>query len=329
MSEHAAPDGSVSRPDDEAVFVAPALLRILWADPDHTPEHLALWSIKNLAPRASAEAERLRRSGGTENELQRRVVERHTRIAMAEGAVVGGPLVVFVPVAFCAALLAEAQMTLELAALAGHPPDDQMPAADLLVLQGVYPSEAQTRGALASVTRDPGRHEGGRLPRGSRLTLIKRMAYLLGVLEANPQKVSRARSALQYAFLGLMFAVGFVLPLIWLPYMAVTVRRTALTLGERAIQFYAQHRGVDAGIAVRKAPRVRVPVAGGLLRTIALVALPVAVAVIALLTGLDIGNGRLVTAGVLLIAVSALSTMGWFVYRWLRRRRTAPIADSR
>jgi hypothetical protein len=54
---------------------------------------------------------------------------------------------------------------------------------------------------------------------------------------------------------------------------------------------------------------------------LALIALPVVVAVVALLTGADIGTGKWVSAGIFLIVVSALATLGWFGYRWWRRRR--------
>ena len=44
---------------EDAVFEAPAVLRMLWADPQYMPEHLALWSLKRFGPRASAAVERL------------------------------------------------------------------------------------------------------------------------------------------------------------------------------------------------------------------------------------------------------------------------------
>ena len=34
-----------------------------------------------------------------------------------------------------------------------------------------------------------------------------------------------------------------------------------------------------------------------------------------------VGTGRWVSAGLFLIVVSALATLGWFGYRWWRRRR--------
>jgi hypothetical protein len=46
--------GQSDRPDDEAVFEAPAVLRILWADPQNMPERLALWSLKRFGPRVAA-----------------------------------------------------------------------------------------------------------------------------------------------------------------------------------------------------------------------------------------------------------------------------------
>jgi hypothetical protein len=63
----------------------------------------------------------------------------------------------------------------------------------------------------------------------------------------------------------------------------------------------------------------------GLTRMVLLIALPVVVDVIALLTGADIGSGKWVSAGIFVIAVSGLTTLAWFGYRWWRwRRMTAP-----
>ena len=67
----------------------------------------------------------------------------------------------------------------------------------------------------------------------------------------------------------------------------------------------------------------------GVARTLALIALPVVVAVIALLTGADIGSGKWVSAGIFLIVVSGLATLAWVGYRWWRRRRLrAPSAAT-
>jgi hypothetical protein len=71
----------------------------------------------------------------------------------------------------------------------------------------------------------------------------------------------------------------------------------------------------------------QVGIAAGFARMTLLIALPVVVAVIALLTGVDIGGGRWLSAVILLLAISALATTAWFVYRWRRHsQRPAPAA---
>jgi hypothetical protein len=215
-------------------------------------------------------------------------------------------------------------MTLELAALAGYAPDDQMRAADLLVIQGAYASTAEASAALARMTRDPKRREGKRLPRGTRMNMIKRMAYMLGVVgpgdEENPK--SRLRSALGWVGVGVVVLVGLVLPLVWVPYMAWAFRKSGLQMGARASAFYAERRSEEAGVTVRrKAPTVRIAMSAGFARMGLLVAVPVVVAVIALLAGADIGTGKWLSAVIFLLIVSGLVTLAWFGYRWWRRRR--------
>jgi hypothetical protein len=312
-----------SAPEEAAVYEAPAVLRLLWADPQYMPEHLALWSLKHFGPRASSAVEKLcdAHPGADAAALEAAVIEHQTRVSMTEGAFVGGPFIVLIPVAFCAGLLAQGQMALELAALAGYAPDDEMRAADLLVIQGAYASTAEASAALARVTRDPKRREGKRLPRGSRINMVKRMAFMLGVLGSADEKPSRLRSAFQMLLVGVVFLVGLVLPLVWVPYMAWAFRKSGIRMGARASAFYAERKTEEAGITVTKAPTVRIAMTAGVVRMALLIALPVVVAVIALLTGADIGTGKWVSAGILLIVVSALATLAWFGYRWWRRRR--------
>jgi hypothetical protein len=314
-------------PDEAGVYEAPNVLRLLWADPQYMPEHLALWSLKHFGPRASASVEKLRAAhpDADAGELEAAAIEHQTRVAMTEGAFVGGPFILLIPVAFCAALLAQAQMSLELAALAGYSPDDEMRAADLLVIQGAYGSNAEAGAALARMTRDPGSREGKRLPRGSRIGMVKRMAYMLGLLGSSGQKTGWVRSALQWVLVGVVFLVGLVLPLVWVPYMAWAFRKSSLQMGARASTFYAERSSEETGVTVRKAPSVSVGMSAGLVRMLVLIAVPVLVAVIALLTGADIGTGKWLSAAILLLLVSGLATLAWFAYRaWRRRRLRAP-----
>lgn len=308
--------------DDDGVFEAPAVLKILWADPQHMAEQIAVWSLARFGPRADAAVAKLRdgRPGAGRDELERLVIARQARVSMTEGAFVGGPFILLIPVAFCAALLAQAQMVFELAAVSGHEPDDQMRAADLLVLLGAYPSTDEATAALAAMTRDPHQRKGKRLPAGTRWAMVKRMMYMLQVLGTTDER-SRLRNALGWAGIGLLVLVGFALPLVWVPYMAYSSRRSTLRMGERARAYYAEAQPGDAGVTVRKRQVVRTGGTVALARLALLVLLPIAVALVALATDFSFGNGQLVDAGLLLLGVSALATLGWFGYRWLRHRR--------
>jgi hypothetical protein len=321
-------------PDDdaEALFQAPGLFRALWADPKNMAEQLALWSLKYFGPRAGSAVERVRASNPTasQDELERLAIQHQTRVCMTEGAFVGGPFIVLIPIAFCAALLAQAQMAFELAAINGYSPTDRMRAADLLVVQGAYTTTQEAGAALETVTR--GDREGGRLPRGARWAMLKRMAFLLGLLGApGTPRPRRLVSVVRWTALVATLVVGLVLPLVWVPYMAVSMRRAALQLGDRARTYYAAQRTEEAGVTVTRAPlTVSVGVTAGFVRMLLLIATPVVIAVVALLTDTDIGGGKWISALVLLVVVSVLTTLLWLSFRWMRRRRRrSRLAEAR
>jgi hypothetical protein len=309
--------------DAEALFQAPGLFRALWADPKNMAEHLALWSLKYFGPRAGSAVERSQAShpNASQDELERLAIQHQTRVCMTEGAFVGGPFIVLIPITFCAALLAQAQMAFELAAINGYAPTDRMRAADLLVIQGAYGTTQEAGAALDTVTR--GGREGGRLPRGARWRMLKRMAFLLGLLGApGTPKPQWFISVVRWIALGVTLVVGFVLPLVWVPYMAVSMRRAALQMGERARTYYAAQRTEETGVTVTRAPSaINVGVAAGFVRMLLLIAAPIVIAVVALLTDTDIGGGKWITALIALLVVSALATLLWLSFRWLWRRR--------
>jgi hypothetical protein len=323
-----APDEAA--PAGEAVFDAPAVLRIIWADPQHMPEHIAIWSLSRFGPRARAAVGKLRSQypDAGRGELERLVIGRQARAAMTEGAFVGGPFIVLIPVAFCAALLAQAQMVFELAAVAGREPNDHMRVADVLVLLGAYGSTEEANRGLAAVTRDPEQHQGKKLPAGTRWDMVKRMAYLLEVLGPAEENRGRLRAALGWVGLGALFLVGVVLPLVWVPYMGYVSRRSAVRLGERARAYYMAGQAGETGVTVRRRQVVRAGGTAALARTVLLVVVPVVVALVALLTDFSFGSGRWVSAGITLLAVSAVATAGWLGYRWWRHRRAAKRSRS-
>jgi hypothetical protein len=313
---------------DAAVLDAPALLRILWADPQHMAEHLAVWSLARFGPRASRALEKARREhpDADRPELERLVTVRQSRIAMTEGAFVGGPFIVLVPIAFCAALLAQAQLVYSLAGASGRDPEDAQRAADLLAILGAYPSAEEGAAAITALPRDSASREGKRLPRGSRWAMIVRMAYLLGVIGATDER-SKLRGALGWFGVGVLFVVGLVLPLVWVPYMAYAMRKATLRVGRKAQAYYSTSVAGEAGVTVRgRAVQIGGTVA--LARTLLLFVVPIVVGVAALLSGLSFGNGKWIDSLLLLIAVSLLLTLGWVGYRSWRARRASRLATS-
>jgi hypothetical protein len=307
--------------DDEPIFQAPNVLRIMWADPQHMAEQLVVWSLAHFGPRAEAAVDKLRRDhpDADRGELESLVVRRQSRVAAAEGGFVGGPFIVLIPVAFCAALLAQAQMVYELADVSGRDPHDAMRAADLLVLLGAHDSVADAQAAIAGMKKNP-RQEGKKLPAGVRIDMVKRMAYLLGLFAPDPG-YSRFRFIIGWVGIGLLLLVGFVIPFVWVPYLAFSTRRSTLRLAVRARGYYAAGGAVDLGLLVRSGDRSGASLGGSIAlgRTFLLLVLPIGAAVIALLTGVDIGGGRWLFAGLLFIALSFVASILWLGFRWLRR----------
>jgi L-cystine uptake protein TcyP (sodium:dicarboxylate symporter family) len=106
-----------------------------------------------------------------------------------------------------------------------------------------------------------------------------------------------------------------------MPYMALAVRRSSRTMAGRASAFYADRRSVESGVTVEQAPAVHVAISGGLVRMLGMIVVPIVVALIALLTGADLGVGKLLTAAILLLLVGELVAVAWVGFRWWRRRR--------
>ncbi len=292
-------------------------------------EHLALWSLKYFGPRAGRAADKLHAEhpDAPVEDLERRVIEHQTRVCMTEGAFVGGPFIVLIPVAFCAALLAQAQMAFELAAVHGYSATDQMRAADLLVIQEAYTSTDEAGAALAKVTRES--TERKRLPPGTRWNMLKRMAYLLGLIGSTDPDQSRLHGIFNVAVLIVTFLAGLILPLVWVPYMAISMRRSSLRMGKKAMAFYDAEGTQEAGVTVTRArPAVSVGISAGLIRMVILIVIPIIVAVVALLTGTTVGTGKWLTAFFALLVFSALLTLAWLAYRWVRYRRARAAAGG-
>ncbi|GGX73932.1 hypothetical protein [Streptomyces hiroshimensis] len=311
---------SPARRDESATVQAQALLPMIWADPRHMPEQLAFFAVRRFGPRAAASVARRkeRKPSAGDDELRQDAIAHGTRMTIADGAVLGGPFVIFMPVSFVAALLSQARMVLELAVLAGHDPRSEHRVEDLLVLQDVYPSTEAAAGALEGVKRHPpgGR---GRIPRRTRWSLIVRMAAILGIVGGG-EKRSRLQQAVSTAPIVALFLVGMVLPLIWVPALAVIYRKNTLRLAAKAVQYYTPGAAGELLRHRRRLPHV--PRAAGLatvLRVFALAVVPFAAAATAVVAGVRLAGGFWGTALLVLVGVSLLAAGIWFVRRRSRR----------
>lgn len=306
------------------------LLRAIVRRPDRMPELLAGFALRHAGPRAARSVARLRaeRPDADAGALGAEAVARGIHRTVTEGAFVGGPFLLFIPVAFCAALLSQARTMLELAALAGRDPTAARRAAELLVLQGVYADEDTAERALAEQKSDG---EGPpeppeELPRRRRFAtltgLTLRMAKLLGLMPPRPRDgrpTARERLGLvgRWALLGVTLLVGTVVPLVWLPYMAVSYRRSTRQVLGRAAAYYL----TDVPLPRQRGTGSRLE--PGMLAAFARAVMFVVVPVF-LVAAVDVGDLRLAGStwpvAALVVIAAALLSGGLWHYRHRRRR---------
>ncbi|MCT7355988.1 hypothetical protein N4P33_28115 [Streptomyces sp. 15-116A] len=318
-----------------------SLLASVVTDPGHLPEILAGFAVRRLGPAVPGTVDRLRRDrpGATEAELRAVVVARGRRAVVAEGSVVGGPFLVLIPLAFCAALLRQARTILELAALSGRDPTAAARRAELLVIQGVY---GDTRQAQEALTRQDGRGDrqdraadappARRRRRTALWRVTVRMAHLLGLLapgeesdggdggEGTARRLRRiAVQVWRWLLLGTVFLVGLVAPLVWLPYMAQVYRRADARLTARVLAYY-----VDGPVPVpaRRVSRLEPDVVAAALRALLSLLVPLVLTAMTFLTGLRIADSRWPVLGIVLAAASV--AVGGLWYRRHRRRHGSP-----
>ncbi|MFD3946638.1 hypothetical protein [Streptomyces sp. NPDC058579] len=284
---------------------------------------LAAFALRHMGPAAGRSLERLRerRPEATPAELRALVTERGRRAVTTEGAFVGGPFMLFIPFAFCGALLLQARTILELAGLDGRDTTAPERAAELLVLQGVY-EDPET--ALAGLRARPEPTDGDR-PRPGRMAalwhLVLRMARLLGILTPDDEVGGRGRVARigQWVLLVAVILTGFVAPLVWLPYMALSYHRATSVLMDRATLFYfgvRDHREPRAG-------RLQPDMVMAGLRALVSILIPVVGVLLIVFTDLRLSGARWPLLLILLVT-TPLVVGGLWLWRRRPSRRPPP-----
>ena len=199
--------------------VPESLWRRLRAEPARAPEHIALAAAERFAPQAEHWVA-VAGAGRAPGELARSAVKKHVRLARLEGAALGvGGWVTAAP-DIVALVWIQCRMVFYVAAAFGYYPRHPMRPAELLALQGVYPTAAEARAALDGVGR-PMAHalvEKG-LTRGTDRTIAHRLAKYAG-----------RRIAERYG--------GRLVPLIGAPIGALGNGGATAQLGRRTLAYY-------------------------------------------------------------------------------------------
>jgi EcsC protein family len=195
--------------------------RGLWeqvrAQPDRAPELIALEAAERLAP--GAERWAAEHAGTPAPELGRRAVRNHVRISRVEGAVAGLAGAWGIAPDLAALAWLQSRMVFHVAASFGFDVRHPMRPAELLTLQGLYPTAQEARQALDGV----GRHVAiafaeGKMS-GGEARLRTRLLKMVGERVASR-------------------AAGKLIPGVASPIMAVQNGNAVAELGERALRFY-------------------------------------------------------------------------------------------
>ena len=189
------------------------------AEPDRAPEYIALAAADRFAP-AAEEWVRIAGPGHTPEELAKVAYRKHVRLARLEGGALGIGGVITAGPDLVALLWIQSRMVFYIAASYGYDPRHPMRPAELLTLQGVYPTAAEAREALDGI--------GKRMAQAlAERALSNRDSQAIHMRLA---KYAAKRIARRYA--------GRLIPLIGAPIGAMQNAGATKELGRRALAYY-------------------------------------------------------------------------------------------
>jgi hypothetical protein len=210
---------SVSRDIEHLERPPESLWKRLRAEPDRAPEYIALAAAERFAP-AAENWVRIAGPGHTPEQLARVAYKKHVRLARLEGGALGLGGVITAGPDLVALLWIQSRMVFYIAAAYGYGPRDPMRPAELLTLQGVYPSAEEARRALDGV--------------GKRLAVAMAQRALTSsdreAIHMRLAKYAAKRMAHRYA--------GRLIPLVGAPLGALQNAGATKDLGKRALKYY-------------------------------------------------------------------------------------------
>lgn len=196
-----------------------SLWQRLRAEPERAPEIIALAAAERFGPRA----ERWVAVAGVGHEpaaLARTAVKKHVRVARVEGAAFGIGGVATTAADLVALTWLQSRMVFYVAAAMGYDPRHPMRPAELLAIQGVYPTPQAAREGLDGVGQSMAAAlVSSKLQKGRDEAIAARLV-----------KYATKRMAKRYA--------GRLVPLIGAPIGAIQNASATKDLGRRTLEFY-------------------------------------------------------------------------------------------
>jgi hypothetical protein len=214
---------SVAREFEHLERPPESLWRRLRAEPDRAPEYIALAAAERFAPGVEQWI-RVAGPGHTPASLAREAYKKHVRLARVEGGALGLGGAITAGPDLVALLWIQSRMVFYIAAAYGNDPRDPMRPAELLALQGVYPSAEDARRALDGV----GRHMAVAM---AERALRSRDNDAIHMRLA---KYAAKRVARRYA--------GRLIPLVGAPIGAMQNAGATKELGRRTLAYYGELR---------------------------------------------------------------------------------------
>jgi hypothetical protein len=223
--------------------------RLVYRDPEHITERMALYAAEHLAEPSREWAEtKVKANPDTPRaEMAGELRTQSARVARIDGAMAGTPFFIALVPGYVAYLVQEGRMGLRTAALYGRDPSAVTTTAEMLALRGVHPTPEQAEAALNKV-RDapPPSKPTSRRPLRVWMRSLKAVLIFGGFLDPPEEGKIEVHHPKLKAAGGIAAAVAVwvitcVLPLTFMIAMAWGCESHTRQLGRRVLLFYDGH----------------------------------------------------------------------------------------
>jgi hypothetical protein len=223
-----------------------AFIRIVYRDPEHIAERMALYASDRLgdASREWAAATLEANSDVPRVKLADDLRTQTAAAARIEGAIAGTPFLIALVPGYVSYLWQEGRMGLRTAALYGRDPTDLSTTAEMLALRGVHPNAEQAEAALRATRKGPPEKPTERRSLRTWVRSVHTLLVFGGFLslpsetQEAPVRHPKLKAALGFAIGTAIWVMTWVLPLTFMVAMAWACESHARELGRRVLAYY-------------------------------------------------------------------------------------------